>query len=110
MEIMRAHVTIGVRILEPIPCFHEVVCIVAQHHEHLDGAGYPAGLAGENNSLLAGIVAAADAYDAITSDRPYRQRSSPSRALEILRSQSGTQFDPQVIEAFARAADSDQLG
>jgi HD-GYP domain-containing protein (c-di-GMP phosphodiesterase class II) len=101
-------VTIGVRILEPIPCFHEVVCLVAQHHEHFDGAGYPA--AGESISLHARIVAAADAYDAITSDRPYRQRSSPSRALEILRRQSGTKFDPQVIEAFARAADSDQLG
>jgi putative nucleotidyltransferase with HDIG domain len=110
MEIMRAHVTIGVRILEPIPCFHEVICLVAQHHEHFDGVGYPAGLAGESISLHARIVAAADAYDAITSDRPYRQRSSPSRALEILRRQSGTKFDPQVIEAFARAADSDQLG
>ncbi len=62
------------------------------------------------DGLHARIVAAADAYDAITSDRPYRQRTSPLRAFEIVRSQSGTQFDPRVVEAFVRAVDGDQLG
>jgi len=85
MQLMRDHVTIGVRILEPIPCFHEVVAIVAQHHEWFDGAGYPAGLLGENINLHARIVAPADTYDAIISDRPYRRRLSKPQAIEIVR-------------------------
>jgi putative nucleotidyltransferase with HDIG domain len=110
MQLMRDHVTIGVRILEPIPCFHEVLSIVAQHHEWFDGSGYPAGLAGENISLHARIVALADTYDAIISDRPYRKRIPKPRAIEIVQHQSGTQFDPKVIEVFMSLVDIAQLG
>jgi len=102
VQIMRDHVKIGVRILEPIPCFREALPMVAQHHEWLDGSGYPAGLAGENISLHARILAVADCYDAIVSDRPYRKGLPKQQALEILIQRSGTQFDPVIIEVFTR--------
>jgi putative nucleotidyltransferase with HDIG domain len=100
MQIMRDHVKIGVRILEPIPCFREALPMITQHHEWLDGSGYPAGLAGENICLLARILAVADCYDAMVSDRPYRKGLPQAEALKILRQRSGTQFDPTVIEVF----------
>jgi len=102
-EIMRNHVKLGVRILEPIECFRDLLTVVAQHHEHFDGSGYPAGLAGEQISLHARIVAVADAYDALTSDRPYRQGAPQQKAVAILKENSGTQFDPKVVEAFIAA-------
>lgn len=98
-EIMQNHVKVGIRILEPIDCFRDMLCVVAQHHEHFDGSGYPAGLAGDQISLHARIVAAADAYDALTSDRPYRKGVPDEKAIEILKEKSGTQFDPKVLEA-----------
>jgi putative nucleotidyltransferase with HDIG domain len=109
MQIMRDHVKIGVRILEPIPCFREALPMVAQHHEWFDGSGYPAGLAGENISLHARILAVADCYEAIVSDRPYRKGLPKRQALEILIQRSGTQFDPMVIEVFTRLTDAVQL-
>ena len=109
MQIMRDHVKIGVRILEPVPCFREALPMVAQHHEWFDGSAYPAGLAGENISLHARILAVADCYDAIVSDRPYRKGLPARQALEILRQKSGKQFDPMVIEVFERLAAAGQL-
>ncbi len=109
MQIMRDHVKIGVRILEPIPCFREALPMVAQHHEWFDGSGYPAGLAGENISLHARILAVADCYDAIVSDRPYRKGLPKRQALEMLSRNSGTQFDPMVIEVFMRLTAAGQL-
>jgi diguanylate cyclase (GGDEF)-like protein/putative nucleotidyltransferase with HDIG domain len=72
---------------------------VAQHHEHVDGSGYPNGLAGEEIALEARIIHVADAYVAMTLDRPYRRALSPDEAYEELRRHSGTQFDPAVVEA-----------
>ena len=109
MQIMRDHVNIGVRILEPIPCFRDALPMVAQHHEWLDGSGYPAGLAGESICLHARILAVADCYDAMVSDRPYRKGLPKRQALEILEQRSGTQFDPLVIEMFMRLAAAGQL-
>lgn len=109
MQIMRDHVKIGARILEPIPCFREALPMVAQHHEWFNGSGYPAGLAGENINLYARILAVADCYDAIVSDRPYRKGLPASQALEILKRKSGAQFDPMIIEQFLRLAASAQL-
>ena len=96
---MQNHVKVGIRILEPIDSFKDLLGVVAQHHEHFDGSGYPAGLAGEQISLHARIVAVADAYDAVTSDRPYRKGVLGQEAIEILKEKSGTQFDPKVVEA-----------
>jgi putative two-component system response regulator len=70
------------------------------HHERFDGAGYPAGLAGEEIPLPARIVALADAYDAITSARPYKPAHPPARARELIQRDSGRHFDPLVVAAF----------
>jgi putative nucleotidyltransferase with HDIG domain len=102
LKVMRDHVRMGVRILEPIPGFKEELLIVAQHHEWFDGSGYPAGLAGENISLFGRIFAVADCFDALISDRPYRKGMPITKVLEILRKESGTHFDPKVMEAFDR--------
>ena len=109
IQIMQDHVKIGVRILEPVPCFREALPMVAQHHEWFDGSGYPAGLVGENISLHARILAVADCFDALVSDRPYRTGLPKRQALEILRQKSGTQFDPMIIDVFARLTAAGQL-
>jgi putative two-component system response regulator len=72
------------------------------HHEHWDGGGYPDGLQGEAIPLSARIVMVADVYDALISDRPYKHGWSPHQALQDVCSQSGTQFDPTVVNAFRK--------
>jgi putative nucleotidyltransferase with HDIG domain len=100
MRVMQDHVRTGIRILEPIPGFHEALPIVGQHHEWFDGSGYPDGLSGKDISLHARIFAVADCYDALTSDRPYRKGLPKQQVLAMLEEKSGSQFDPDVIEAF----------
>jgi HD-GYP domain-containing protein (c-di-GMP phosphodiesterase class II) len=78
---------------------------VELHHENLDGTGYPHGLKGEETPLHARIVKVADAYDAMTSDRPYRSGKSHAEALAVLRSVCGSEMDPSVVEAFALLGD-----
>ena len=99
---MRDHVRCGVRILEPIRSFRDALPIVAQHHEWFNGMGYPEGLAGQQISLYARIFAVADCYDALKSDRPYRSGMTKEATVTLLRSGSGTQFDPAVIEHLDR--------
>jgi putative nucleotidyltransferase with HDIG domain len=98
--IMRRHIRIGARILEPIAAYADVIPIVLQHHERFDGNGYPDGLAGEAISLGARIYAVADAYDALTSDRPYRRGLERQPAIEIIKEGAGRQFDPKVVQGF----------
>jgi HD-GYP domain-containing protein (c-di-GMP phosphodiesterase class II) len=99
-EFMRKHSAMGYRILAQVPYLRPTAKIVLAHHERWDGAGYPRKLKGEDIPLGARIFALCDTYDAIISDRPYRQGQSPEAAFaEILRC-AGTQFDPQVVEAF----------
>jgi putative nucleotidyltransferase with HDIG domain len=100
MQQMREHVRIGARIMEPIPGFTECMPIILQHHEWVDGSGYPEGLAGDEISLHARIFAVADCYDALISDRPYRPGMSPERVKEIIQAGVGKQFDPLVVEKF----------
>lgn len=102
MRTMQDHVRTGLRIVEPIPGFAQALPIVSQHHEWFNGAGYPEGLAGKNISLYARIFAVADCFDALTSDRPYRQGLPKPQAVAMLRKKSGVQFDPGVIEVFTR--------
>ena len=109
MKIMQDHVKIGVRILEPVACFREILPMVAQHHERLDGSGYPEGLIGENISLHARILAVADSYDAIISERPYRKGLPKQQAIEILDSKAGTKFDPVVIGVLRQLFTNGQL-
>ncbi len=99
-EFMRKHPGFGYRILAQVPYLRPAARIVLAHHERWDGDGYPRRLKGENIPLGARIFALADTYDAIISDRPYRDGQSPDAALaEILRC-AGSQFDPTVVEAF----------
>jgi putative nucleotidyltransferase with HDIG domain len=106
-QLMREHVRIGARILEPIPGFEQIIPIVLQHHEWFDGSGYPDGLAGENINLLARIFALADCYDALTSDRPYRRALDHERVMEMIETETGTHFDPKVVRALPRALEQE---
>src|SRR5581483_11439518 len=112
-ELIRQHPTIGKRILEGVQGFDPYLDVVELHHEDWDGAGYPHGLAGEAVPLPARIVHVADAYDAMTSSRPYRRAMSSDEALRILVQNAGTQFDPVIVPIFVRliadgAADADR--
>jgi putative nucleotidyltransferase with HDIG domain len=100
-ELIRQHPVIGKRILENVQGLESYLGIVELHHENLNGTGYPHGLKGDETPLYARIVKVADAYDAMTSDRPYRRGKSHAEAIAILRSVSGTEMDPHVVEAFA---------
>lgn len=102
-EFMRRHPALGYRILAQVPYLRPAAKIVLAHHERWDGTGYPRQLKGEEIPLGARIFSLSDTYDAIVSDRPYREGQSPDAAFaEILRC-AGTQFDPKVVEAFEAA-------
>ena len=103
--LIQQHPVIGKRILENVQGLEPYLNIVELHHENLDGSGYPHGLKGEQTPLDARIVKVADAYDAITSDRPYRRGKSHADAIAILQKACGTEMDPAVVEAFAALGD-----
>jgi putative two-component system response regulator len=96
---VRDHVRLGVEILSPLRHIERAIAFIGDHHERWDGTGYPHARAGESVSIGGRILAAADAYDAITSRRPYREPKSPEEAVEDLRNQVGTLLDPRVFEA-----------
>lgn len=102
---VQRHTVIGERIIAAAPSLAEVAPAVRSSHERWDGAGYPDGLAGEAIPLAARIVAVADTFDAMTSDRPYAAARSDEEALAELRRCAGTQFDPAVVRAFCVAYD-----
>jgi len=99
-EKMVMHPLIGESILRPIAMLGPLLPGVRSHHEHFDGTGYPDGLAGEAIPIEARIMAVADAFDAMTSNRPYRQALPEEEALAELRRNAGTHFDPRVVAAF----------
>lgn len=96
-RVFQTHPQKGCKILAPIHFFEELMPIIYHHHEHFDGTGYPEGKAADEIPLGARILAAADAYDAMTSDRPYRKAMSLEEAVRELRVHAGTQFDPEVV-------------
>jgi putative nucleotidyltransferase with HDIG domain len=100
IRLMREHVLIGARILEPIAAYADVIPIVLQHHEWFNGTGYPYGISGEAINLGARIFAVADYFDALTSDRPYRHVMDRKRVIELIKQEAGRQFDPKVVQAF----------
>ncbi len=102
-EMFKKHPTIGKKILEPIRFLSPVVPLVYYHHEKYDGKGYPEGLAGNDIPVGARILAIADTYDAMTSDRPYRKALSHQTAMDEIRRYTGSQFDPLIVEHFAVA-------
>lgn len=99
MEQVKVHATVGAEILEGLPTPEPLVPIVRSHHERWDGRGYPDQLEGEAIPLGARILSAVDTYDALTSDRPYRQALSHDEAVSFLCRESGKMFDPQVVQA-----------
>ncbi len=99
---MRAHPAEGAEIVAKIRALRGASAIVRNHHERPDGLGYPAGLRGDDIPLGSRIVMVADAYDAMTSDRPYRRAMEPSRAVAELAKHAGTQFDARVVAALER--------
>jgi HD-GYP domain-containing protein (c-di-GMP phosphodiesterase class II) len=100
-ELVKLHPQIGKRILERVAQFEKYLPIVELHHEDQDGRGYPYGLKGHEVPLAVRIVHVADVFDAITTDRSYRQAMSTRRAHAILELSSGTQFDPEVVRVFS---------
>jgi HD-GYP domain-containing protein (c-di-GMP phosphodiesterase class II) len=102
VEHLKQHVTIGHAIVADLHPIRHLLPGILYHHERHDGAGYPEGLKGEAIPLIARILAVADAYDAMTTTRPYRNAMTHERAGEILKEGAGTQWDRQIVEAFFR--------
>jgi putative nucleotidyltransferase with HDIG domain len=101
-SLMQRHPIIGADIVQRYPAFARGAAIVRGHHERWDGQGYPDKLAGTNIPIGARILAVADSYDAMTSDRPYRNGMSPHQAAAILRGEAGAQWDPALVDIFLR--------
>jgi putative nucleotidyltransferase with HDIG domain len=99
-QIVEAHSSEGARILDPIEAYKSLIPAVLQHHERYDGKGYPDGLAGKEISLGGRIMAVADVYDALVSDRPYRDGMDKDRVVAIIKEDTGTHFDPEVVQVF----------
>ncbi len=99
-EIIKTHPWIATEILREIHILRGALPAILYHHEHWNGSGYPFGLKGEEIPLIARIVAIADVYEALTSDRPYRKAFSKKKALKIIREESGRYFDPFIVGVF----------
>lgn len=98
--MIKKHPTIGARILKPIASYKNIIPIVLQHHERYDGKGYPEGISGNEIDMGARILAVADVYDALRSERPYREGWALERVINLIKEEAGRQFDPGVVKAF----------
>jgi HD-GYP domain-containing protein (c-di-GMP phosphodiesterase class II) len=99
-RIIEQHPREGYEMLMDIPYLREEIEIVLAHQEHWDGSGYPLGLCGDQIPVGARLFAVADTFDALTSDRPYRQARSMTEARVVIAAEAGRQFDPQIVAAF----------
>jgi len=111
-EVMKTHVTLGADAINRMQAnvggndfLSYALTFALTHHERWDGEGYPYRLKGDTIPLIGRLMAVADVYDALVSARPYKQALSPDEAASIIRKGKGTQFDPQIVEAFEAAAD-----
>ena len=102
-DVMKNHPTIGANIMKEVRMLQRELPALAEHHERLDGKGYPNGLTNEEISLAGRIVAVADVFDALTSERPYKKAFSAEETLDILNNDRNTHFDGQVVDAFIDA-------
>ena len=103
--LMRQHPVTALHILGQIRSVADATPAILHHHEHFDGSGYPDGLAGDRIPIASRILLVTDAFDAMTTDRPYRRAMPVEAAVEELKRNAGTQFDPEVVEAFLRILD-----
>ena len=101
-EIMKTHVENSTKMIRYLPHMDYVIPAVLGHHERYDGTGYPRGLAGEDIPYMARILTIADCFDAMTARRPYKNPLSVSYAVSELKKNSGTQFDPELVDVFIR--------
>jgi HD-GYP domain-containing protein (c-di-GMP phosphodiesterase class II) len=107
---IRTHPVVGERILSPIVRLSRVIDAIRHHHERFDGTGYPDNLTGNNIPEGARILAIADAYDAMTSNRPYRRAFDPARAAKEIKAQAGQQFDPKWAQLFLDLFETGTIG
>ena len=98
-EVMKTHTTKGANILRPVTQLAEMLPGIELHHEALDGRGYPYGLKGDQIPLLARVIAVADTFDALTTNRPYQQAHTPEQALQIIQNLAGKRLDPEAVAA-----------
>lgn len=98
-EVMKTHTTKGANILRPVTQLAEMLPGIELHHEALDGRGYPYGLKGEQIPLLARVIAVADTFDALTTNRPYQHAHTPEEALKIIQNLAGKRLDPEPVGA-----------
>lgn len=108
-EIMKTHTIKGASILRPVTMLKEMIPGIELHHESLDGRGYPYGLKGDEIALMPRIIMVADAFDAMTTNRPYQAAMDPEYVVRILGSMTNTKFDPRVIAALSSVFESGQL-
>ncbi|MFA5145373.1 MAG: HD-GYP domain-containing protein [Candidatus Omnitrophota bacterium] len=102
LELIHQHPRTGEEILRPIAFDEELIAMVRSHHERYDGSGYPNKIKGKDLELICQIIPVADAYDAMTSSRSYRPAMSKEKAIALLKKDSGTQFNPKVVDALLR--------
>lgn len=102
-EVIKTHPDIGAQIIESVPFLVDLVPVISSHHERVDGSGYGAHLAGDEIPIEARVLGVADAFDAMTSSRPYRAAMSRAETIQELRRCSGTQFDQVIVETFVEA-------
>ena len=105
---IKKHPQIGADIIRPIQFLHDLIPFIFYHHERWDGKGYPSGIRGEDIPLGARVIAIADVYQALISDRPYHKAFSKSAAIEIIKKSSGTQFDPRIVSAFLKVVSKEK--
>ena len=105
-ELVKLHPGIGEHILSPIVDSMEILKAVRSHHEHYNGGGYPDGLQKNEIPLAARILAISDAYEAMTSERPYRKSMSADAARDEIERNKGNQFDPEIASAFTKIEES----
>ncbi len=108
-ETMKGHVVQSINIIKHIPNLIDTVPVVISHHERYDGNGYPRGIKGESIPILGRVICIADSFDAMTTDRPYRKGLSLEQAIYELRKNSGTQFDPELVDIFINMATNGDL-
>ncbi|MFQ5901176.1 MAG: HD domain-containing phosphohydrolase [Thermodesulfobacteriota bacterium] len=101
-EMVKEHPRKGAEILTPIKQFKDIIPAIEYHHESYNGRGYPDGLKGKDIPIMARILCVTDAYDSMTSDRPYRKALGREKAIEELKRCAGTQFDPSIVDAFLK--------